>query len=923
MVLRPPFTMHRPSRHHHAQLLRRTALLAGAFLTVCGLRADVLVVGEALAREAAFAARLAASGLKSVAAKPAALAEIDPSHIDAVILAPETALPHESRLSLQRYLRSGGRLAIVGTGCFDSEPRPASAVVVSRFDDASAVRIREQPRKVTNPEPLVRTTLQGPDGRPALGFATRTTGMENFLVEIDAAAARAPDRTVLRFWAKGDSYMDLLTVVIEDSSGRAWRGFVRLANGEWRQHALSLADCIPEGWKKPGDPYPLVAPAEIARIGLGVHRGTVWTEKPMSFALGTVELAKDERQQYAPTAALSELGIPFKEAGIQAPDWTFDPFFRSTSLPVGSHLQIATTDQPALSSASPSVAAPPGARLCPTPFVEHQGVAMGTDHKKDYMRKFERETRRVPVWTVVSSEGIAVGAVAELRYAASGPLGGSAQLLCGVPVAALLADRTLLGSFCDAVVRLTKAPVVASVTPQAAPSSDGRSARPELQVVVQNPGRSRMEGTVRVAVAKGRLRGEGRVAIPARGSATARIALPDVDAAFPFSCFDWEVRLETSSGNDRLADIADVERALLHALRHMASTQAIFPDGRISHHYFGDAYGVRAMYAYLDLLKREPARLERHADLRRALPAEAIERCANRFFDMLAARQTPKGEVPMGYGENTPVYNVADCGQMALSVGQVIPLIADEARKARYLDFCKRFASWAETFYIDEAFSAELTRKMPDKARETKAGHYGLGSRRGIRTPNGPSWVMPDVLGAQIALASLAPGEGYDRIARRNWRAYLDAKYPSTGYFQAEALFWSWLATDDAGDRSRIEESLRDGFLADRVKGDIHEMYERGARSNLNALPLLYHRRLLEDTATVRALLLKYVWAFASEDAPNAMRRVAETFPKPGHGESIAAVKQASTGALWAIELLDPGASLLRDARFQARLRAK
>lgn len=93
-------------------------------------------------------------------------------------------------------------------------------------------------------------------------------------------------------------------------------------------------------------------------------------------------------------------------------------------------------------------------------------------------------------------------------------------------------------------------------------------------------------------------------------------------------------------------------------------------------------------------------------------------------------------------------------------------------------------------------------------------------------------------------------------------------------------------------------------------------MYERGARETLNALPLSYYRRFLEDSAALRAVQLKYAWAFASENASNSMRRVAAAAPKPGHGESIAAAKFAAFSAIWAIELLEPGSSLLRVENF-------
>lgn len=298
----------------------------------------------------------------------------------------------------------------------------------------------------------------------------------------------------------------------------------------------------------------------------------------------------------------------------------------------------------------------------------------------------------------------------------------------------------------------------------------------------------------------------------------------------------------------------------------------------------------------------------------RTVSPAAIEEGGLRFFDMLVRRQNEDGSIPMGYSEHIGVYNVADGGQIALSVGQVLPLIHDARRRESYLQFCRHFVDWAETFYIDERRSSELGESFPTRAAkgETKAGHYGLGWGYLSRNETGPFWVLPDILGVQTLLTYVDSNPEYPRIAARNLRFHLDAGYRSDGYFWAEALTWSWLSTADEHDRARIAASLCTSFIARLLEGEANDMYDRGARANLNALPLLYYRRYFEDNAAVRAVLLKYAWAFASEDAPNAMRRVSETFPKPAHGESIAAAKQAACGAIWAMELLEPGSSMLR-----------
>jgi hypothetical protein len=881
------------------------------------LRADILLVGEELAGSRDLSQRLSEAKLVVKSAGADALREIDAARTTVAVIASEKLLPPESRIGLTRFLGAGGHVVVVGAQAFDYAPRPVHPVPLVR----SAALGRPQRPGTPRGEAPKQETITGPDGKSALSFRTEERGMENFLVEFDAAAARSPKRTVLQFWAKGDSYLDLLAIEIRDTQGKRWLGFVPIG-GEWRRYAISLADFLPEGWSNPDEPYPLLEPLTVATIGLGTNTSTLWPEKPMTLALGSVDLAENASGIYTPTSALLAVRLPFFENGMKLPASLFDPFAGTQR--VSAHR---------LRSVNGVNEKPVGAWLCPTPNVEHPGPRMGTDHRKDYVLKFEREVRRIPIWEALDRDGFSAGVVAELRIAAAGRFNGANIALFGLPFATVQSTPALADSLARTIASMASTPKVAGVTinttaadnvggvpsPRGLPGegtrpTSNKAVVPTLRVMVQNPLAREVRGKLVADVGDGRLRGEVALHVPARATASAIVSLSTVPADFPFSNFVWRVAFESDAGRDEWRDHVDVERALIHASRHLIGTQQHFPDGRISHHYFGDAYGVRAMIAYADLLRRQPERMKNNADLWRSIFPATIEASALRFCDMLVRRQNADGSVPMGYGEPSGTYNIADTGSMALGIGQVMPLLKDQAHRENHLRFCRKFVDWAETFYIDEKLSAELTETFPDRAKkgETKIGHYGIGLTSRGRTQTGPSWVLPDILGAQILLTQFDSNPHYRRIAERNLNAYLDGGYTSVGYFHAEALVWGMLTTKEAALQKRIAENLRTTFLAALLKGEANDMYERGARSFLNGLPLLYYRRLVEDNAAVRAVLLKYVWSFASENAPNAMRRVAETFPKPAHGESIAAAKQAACGAIWAMELLEPGSTLLR-----------
>ena len=141
------------------------------------------------------------------------------------------------------------------------------------------------------------------------------------------------------------------------------------------------------------------------------------------------------------------------------------------------------------------------------------------------------------------------------------------------------------------------------------------------------------------------------------------------------------ITLNVGNQVDYFEDQIDIERALLIAIKHLINTQKKYPDGRMSHHYFADAYGARAMLAYLEYVNKNPSSMQKNLDIWNNISLEDISNCAYRFYDMLAERQLENGALPMGYQEHASGYNVADGGQMVLSVEQSLRYIQDETKK--------------------------------------------------------------------------------------------------------------------------------------------------------------------------------------------------------------------------------------------------
>ena len=366
-----------------------------------------------------------------------------------------------------------------------------------------------------------------------------------------------------------------------------------------------------------------------------------------------------------------------------------------------------------------------------------------------------------------------------------------------------------------------------------------------------------------------------------------------------------------------LEGTVDLERALALACRHLVLNQRALPDGRMSNHFFGDAYGVRAMIEFVWHARRDPAIAERQAAaLQDVGGLDGVEAAAFRWLDMMCDRQQPDGLMMMGYSEPRLSSNVADMGEVTTCVFQMLKYIEDPARRERYNDAFERTVKWLEKFYIGDIMTSEqVAADWPKESAkgDNGVGRYGLGMLGKRPRTYGPIWVNELIMPVHCILAFYGTDEQqtfFRPIFDRNSDYMMTQKYSSAQYYHAESTFWHWFVTPDPERKALLKENMDRTMLGRRFAGDPMEPYDKGGRSAMNAMPLLYYQRHIEDSPQIRAVLLKYWWSFAELGSFHAMERLSEAFPKATHGEALAASKFAGHSAIWAVEALWPGTTL-------------
>ncbi len=796
----------------------------------------------------------------------------------AVVDARQAVVP-EMREALAELLKRKGSVLLIGSKAFDYTPQPYDNKIIVDLDDSESYVIERDRRdmkagSLEHPKPEF---IESHHGTPAVELRTTRRSMPDMFLKVDLPRRLDDTQNILTFSACGNAYVDLLALEIIDRKGNRWLSFCSIT-GEWADYAVSLADFIPEG--NTAEHYELLKPSQVSRLFIGVNLLTIWRERPTYLALGDIGFARNHNPIYAPTSELMRMRIPFEAMQTKVPDGFFDPSYRATQYNgrtiVRNNLDWVT------------------------------GVRMGDDTEQGYKTKATRESR---IYPLIEQAGI--GNEAQIEFFANGPLAGGAVAI----FANEMEPKALGREVAKAADLMIRTPLVVTADMHTSRPDEQGNVYPSLELAMRNPLTVATQTDVSVKVDK-RIEYDNPSMILKPNDLTIRkVKLRAVREGFPSLRFDWSVRMTTGDRSDEWCSCVDVERALLIAFRHLVRNQKLFPDGRISNHYFGDAYGVRAMLAFIHHAEHDQALIERHKAFFATCDFSDMRFCAYRFFDMLCDRQAPNGSMPMGYSEPGRVCNVADMGQISLAMAQSSQYVADPVRRERYLHAARRLARWAETYYIDAERSKRLKAAYPKAAARGWAdeGEYGLGAAGDKPRQTGPGWVLADILGIQTYLAFYDTPEvrTWARpIYDRNTRYYLKQDRSSEGYFQAEALFWLRKTIGDEQLIAQIDENLARTMLGKRYRTADHEPYKLGGRGSLNALPLLYYQRYIGEDANLRAVLLKYIWAFASQEALRNMERQSEAFPKSTHGEGLAASKFASFSALWAVEALYPESTI-------------
>lgn len=834
-----------------------------------------------------------------------AATDIEANNFKLLILASENTVDEAYRFPVHQFLQKGGNVIFIGKETFNYDPDFYNGSLLTDLKkDFEVVWPKRDFTIASVDKPEIKTyecaTCK------TISFETKNRGMRDVLLGLKIKNKTSKLKNTLNFRAKGSHFMDLLALEIKDTKGKKWYSFLPVTP-EWETYSVSLANFIPENWNNTNQAYPLLDPTTADSLYIGLNSSTVWKEKAMGFTLGDIKIGENKKNIYQPSSLLKTLRYPFQAIGIKYPEWIIDPFFNSRKL----HQVNLVTKGNFISQVSiPS----PFTEVYALPefFYEHPVSTSGTDTKKAYDNKENRVSRREQL-LVDKTSGMVV---AEFIQFANGPYKLASISSLGVNIS----DIQVKAGISDLIVNLSKEvvgkPRIINVAVNTTEKKDNNSIYPLFKVNIQNVKNQIVKGKIELFI-NNQVTNALDVALVPNVNKQYSLELKSLPTDFSLKTFVWKVRFTTTNSVDELTDTVDVEKAMLASFKFLTDAQKFYPDGRFSNHYFGDAYGVRAMFAYLDYLKQNPQTKYKYSDMWTNFTESDIKNSAESFYDMLVNRQASFGAYPMGYSEHAGGYNVADGGQMALSMMQSSGYISDANRKNSYINSVVKFGNWAEEYYITPELSAQLKISHPEeyKKGQTLAGLYGLGLAGKRKQQTGPSWVLADIIAAQILLSkqanTIAAKNTFKVIAERNSRFYVESNYDAVGYYQAEALFWIYLTTKEQDLKKMIANNLKETFVQPLLKGVENDMFLLGGRATLKALPLIYYQRYIEDNEDIRAVLFKYVWNFAAEHGSNSIFNSAKCFPKAVHGESLTASKYAALSSLWAMELINPGSSLI------------
>jgi len=778
---------------------------------------------------------------------------------DLIIVGADSPVSPDVRTNINNALSGGnmGNVIFLGNKAFDYSPVPVDPKAIVDFNDSSSFshghERREKAARFTE-NPAVNV-IQDPEGHPALEMKTTNWVSCDYFVKVDFSDPISDDRTVLTFNARGNEYMDMLSLEIKDKDNKTWIAFLPLTC-EWQRYALSLADFLPLA-RKANEEYALLKPSDVRQLLVGTNIKVIWYEHATCLGLSELAFAKNTNPYYAPTSSLQMVGRQMFVRVTSLPEDIYDPAWRVE------HPFDATRTNPSDKNEFP------------------------ISYKDRESRIVKLTHGTVEFFPMCARKGAAVALLPRWSAELNGDILKAAELMTRTPMTVGTRFNTSKGTVETGVI-------------------------PQLTIWIRNPLHKEVKTTL-TSVIGDRLKYSGPADLQELCLQERILRFNAVPEDFPFNRFEWNIELE---GYDNFTGCVDLEKALIWSCRHMVRNQSLQKDGRFSNHFFGDAYGVRAMMEFVWHARRDPALVSRNAALLADCNVDTIEKAAFRWLDMMCDRQLEDGMMYMGYSEPKPSSNVADMGEVCVCVFQMLPYIEDAARRERYSSCFEKTLRWAEQYYIaNREDSLRVAELYPEEARKGNAtpGHYGLGVLGLKPRSYGPIWVNELLMPAHCAILTHGTEEQkafFRPIFERNSAFIIHENYHSKTYYHAESVFWHWMVTGDPEKKKLLAWNFTKTQLLARFNADPMEPYRVGGRAGLNALPLLYYRRYFEDSPSVRAVLLKYWWAYAELESFHGPERQYYAFPKATHGEGLGSSKFAGHAAVAAVESLWPGATL-------------
>lgn len=828
-----------------------------------------------------------------------------------LVVPPEVRLSEELRRQLPEFFKAGGALLTMGPENFGvPAPQPGKLKLLPELDPASGLW------ECRGSKILRSGVYAGPNARRFLEIVSpemRDGSIFFKYKKLDGLIGR--DDRLLVFRACGDYESNLVSVSVTDRDGNQFVSYADL-DREWRDYVLRFADFVPLGKPRGGDfefggkldgepaapPAIALDPANISSIAIGLSNRHLWWDKPGRIQLADIAVAPDLAASAGRSGYAMRYAVPYGKNNILLGDDGVDLFDGGEAI-AGAVLQPSAWATEVLAVPAGKIQAARAFAVPPRPFI--RGREEDDKAFTDAIRR--RADRRITV--LASADG---RPAAQLILPADELNTYGAAGVIGLPAAAYAADGAGLPIFGAMANYLLNRPQIAGVfiDLSGTPERTGLVARVRLRNPAPRP------ADVALTLNAGPLPAVAAPAtVPAGQALDLEIPLPEVPEAFPFTGFDWSMTLGSTVGNDRIGSAISAAKTLEYLTDRMLFLQSTHRDGRISHHYFSDIYGVRAMVA----LGTNTGRPE-------------LVRAGERLLEGLTSRQFAEGALPMGYGEAKRIGWVADNGTAVLALVQLASWLPE--RREHYLDVTRRYYDWRETFYISPERAKELAARFGPSEETMIAGTYGIGYNDGpffereklketIRIERGYPWVLGISMVSLPGYYQLTGDAKVLATAERNLRDYLPL-VPSPNYFGAEALYWMYRYLPDRALAKQAAARIADGFvpavLADR--GFI--AFERGGRKTLDLLSLIYYWREFENSPRIRAALLKHIWNHADPDSPFSVYRVGAQVRHSSHGFSIAAARYAGTvSSVWFAELLYPESTLLKpsELRFPPKLK--